>query len=217
MAEKIVALCSGGFDSIVMLNDLARNPSYDVHALFFDYGQKNVKQEMKWFHYWVHTLCIPPCNTLNLILPKFSYANTSMTGNSEVEDYEDLKAQYVPMRNMIFASYALSYAQSVGATKVFMAILGGGTYPDTTPDFIFSLNEIAGDVGIEFVTPFINHDKMYLYSRAIEYGMIEQGGKANFFSCNTPINGEPCGMCPDCEAVNEMISLYPPSYFNQTP
>lgn len=209
MAEKIVALCSGGFDSIVMLNDLARNPSYDVHVLFFDYGQKNVQQEKEWCHHWENSLCIPPCNTLNLTLPKFSYASTSITGESMVEDYGDIKAQYVPMRNMIFASYALSYAQSVGATKIFMAILGGGTYPDTTSDFIFSLNEIAGDVGIEFITPFINHDKMYLYSRAVKYGIIQSGGKLNFFSCNTPISGEPCGMCPDCKAVNEMISLYP--------
>ena len=46
--EKVVALCSGGFDSIVMLNDLARNPLYDIHVLFFDYGQRNCMQEKKW-------------------------------------------------------------------------------------------------------------------------------------------------------------------------
>lgn len=204
--EKVVAVCSGGFDSIVMLNDLARNPTYEVHTLFFNYGQKNEVQEENYVRYWVARLGIYE-NSLAITLPNFSWSSTSMTGNSEVIDYSDIKSQYVPMRNMIFASYALSYAESVKAGKVFIALLGGGTYPDTTTDFIFSLNEIAGDIGVEVITPFISHDKYYLLSRAIEYGVIDPVKRiCNFFSCNTPVNNNPCGKCPDCISIQEMLN-----------
>ena len=205
--DKVVAVCSGGFDSIVMLNDLVRNPAYIVQVIFFDYGQKNAVKEETYIRYWVERLGIDK-TSIGVTLPSLSWASTSMTGNSVVKDYSDTKAQYVPMRNLIFASYALSYAESIGATKIFMAILGGGTYPDTTQCFFDSLNEIAGDVGIEFVTPFINHDKVYLLSRAIEYGVINKDGTNNFFSCNTPIDGKPCGMCADCKVIQEMKSLF---------
>ena len=202
--EKVVALCSGGFDSIVMLNDLARNLRYDVHVLFFNYGQKNAREEQYWVEYWVEKLGLNPIQCLALTLPPMTWCSTSMTGCSEVKDYESLEAQYVPMRNMIFASYALSYAESVGAREIFTALLGGGTYPDTTTDFVYHLNEIAEAVGIEFTAPFISHDKMYLYSRAVSYDMLSRGER-KFFSCNTPIDGKPCGRCADCKIIEEMF------------
>lgn len=202
---KVVALCSGGFDSVVMLNDLARNHLYDVYVLFFDYGQNNLQQEEHWAGYWCEKLGV---QNGEIKLPNFVWAKSTLT-DSKVEDYTDLKAQYVPMRNMIFASYALSFAESIGAKQIFMALLGGGTYPDTTEDFLYSLNEIAGDVGISFVAPFIKHDKTYLISRALEYGLVDVGEfglpEVKFFSCNTPVNGQPCGKCPDCIAIKEMF------------
>ena len=201
--EKVVALCSGGFDSIVMLNDLARNPLYDIHVLFFDYGQRNCMHEKKWVEYWVDKLDLNLSQCIGITLPPMTWCESSTVSHTEVKDYENLEAQYVPMRNMIFASYALSYAESVGAKQIFMALLGGGTYPDTTTDFVYYLNEIAEAVGIEFVAPFISHDKMFLYSRAMQYGMYDE--KPLFFSCNTPVNGEPCGKCADCKVIEEMF------------
>lgn len=204
--EKIVALCSGGFDSIVMLNDLARNPKYDVHVLFFNYGQKNACKEMYWVEYWIDRLKLNPIQCIGLSLPPLTWCNTSMTGDGVVTDYSSIEAQYVPMRNMIFASYALSYAESVGAGEIFMALLGGGTYPDTTTDFVYYLNGISEAVGIKFTAPFISHDKMFLYTRAMQYDIVTFEGDKLFFSCNTPIEGKPCGKCADCKIIEEMFN-----------
>ena len=201
--EKVVALCSGGFDSIVMLNDLARNPLYDIHVLFFDYGQKNCVQERKWVGYWVEKLGLNLSQCIGLTLPPMTWCKSSTVSHTEIENFESSEAQYVPMRNMIFASYALSYAESVGAKQIFMAFLGGGTYPDTTTDFVYYLNGISEAVGIEFVTPFISHDKMFLYSRAMQYGMCDE--ELLFVSCNTPVQGRPCGICADCKVISEMF------------
>ena len=65
----------------------------------------------------------------------------------------------------------------------------------------------ASDIGINIITPFESHDKMFLFSRAVKYGVFGKNGTCNFFSCNTPVNGKPCGMCDDCKVISEMQSL----------
>ena len=72
--NKIVALCSGGFDSVVMLHFIREtHPDYDIHTLFFDYGQKTLKQEEHCAEKVSKKL---GCHFHKVTLPKFSWSNS---------------------------------------------------------------------------------------------------------------------------------------------
>lgn len=207
MAEKILVLCSGGFDSIVMLNELVQIeaiPVEDIHIMFFNYGQKNYVQECACTEIMIDKLNIPRLNTIGFQLPNFSgWASSSLTDDN-VENPHSLGSQYVPMRNMIFFSYALSYAQSKGCKKIYSAILSNGTYDDTNSGFLESMTEIAERVGIKFVFPYATETKMSLAGLARKMGIKPD----DFFSCNTPVNGEPCGVCWDCKQIARINKEY---------
>lgn len=207
MAEKILVLCSGGFDSIVMLNELVQIegvPVEDIHIMFFNYGQKNYVQECACTEIMIDKLNIPRLNTIGFQLPNFNgWASSSLTDDN-VENPHSLESQYVPMRNMIFFSYALSYAQSKGCKKIYSAILSNGTYDDTNSEFLGSIVDIADRVGIKFVFPYAGETKMSLAGLARKMGIKPD----DFFSCNTPVNGEPCGLCEDCKLIAQINKEY---------
>lgn len=190
--NKIVALCSGGFDSIVMLHYI-KNAITDceVHTLFFDYGQKTVKQEEK---------CASKASkelgfTFHKItLPKFSWSVSSFYS----PEFSGVEGECLEMRNMIFLSFALSLCQSIKAEYLYMAVLKSAGYYDTSSSFLEKISSISTDVGVHFVTPFSDTDKWGLASLAFTYGISE----SDFFSCDNPVNDLPCGVCPDCRTLS---------------
>ena len=203
--EKILVLCSGGFDSIVMLNELVQSEDWSVeniHILFFQYNQHNYSQEHKCMIKAVDKLKIPVENTLEVTLPSFTWASSSLTGDKE--NPHSIESQYVPMRNMIFFSYALSYAQSKGCKAIYSAILANGTYSDTNQQFLSDISVLANRVGIEFRFPYSEYTKYGLAGMARILGIKPD----DFFSCNTPVGGKPCGECSDCKAIKYITEYY---------
>lgn len=204
--EKILVLCSGGFDSVVMLGDLTQleeRSVNDIYVMFFNYGQRNYKQELDCVINIVNKYGIPKSNTIGINLPKFAWAESSLTG--EVENPYSHESQYVPMRNLVFFSYALSYAQSKGCKAVYSAILAGGEYPDTNPEFLSSMMALAETTGIEFRFPYKEYTKYGIAGLARMIGIKPE----DFFSCNTPLpDGKPCGQCADCKAVEYITEFY---------
>lgn len=195
---KIVALNSGGFDSVVMLHYL-RDTYHDaeIHSLHIDYRQRNSSQEER---------CAKKvCEKLNieyhdLFIEPFSWTKSEFYNDG----YKDNKSQEVEFRNLVFLSYALSLAKAIDADYIYAAILKSMGYVDTSTKFIDGFNNICKLVGIEFVTPFHDLSKEDLFSFAFDYGIKTE----EFFSCDNPLpNGEPCRKCPDCEILQDMYSL----------
>lgn len=193
--NKIVALCSGGFDSVVMLHFIREtNPDAEIHALFFNYGQKTVCQERTCAENVSKKL---GCYFHSVSLPRFSWSNSQFYS----PEFSGVENECLEMRNMVFISYALSLCQSLKADSLYMAVLKSWCYYDTSKEFLSKISSIASDIGVSFKTPFCDTDKWGLSTFAFVYG-IE---KSDFFSCDNPVNGHPCGVCPDCE---ELTSIY---------
>ena len=193
--EKIVVLNSGGFDSTTLLAELASYGKYEIHSLYFDYGQLNSLYDSKCakdnsdklgvFHHEV-------------MLPRFSWTKNCFY----TESVNEHDTQYLEMRNVIFISYALSLAESIGAKAIYMAILANGEYPDTKPDFLAKMKSLCETLGISFETPYSCTSKEGLFYIASKLGV---GTKLSYFSCDTPtpILGKPCGKCSDCLSLKD--------------
>lgn len=130
--SKIVVLNSGGFDSIVLMNYLKTiQGENEIYSLHFLYGARNEEEQLR----CVNKVCEKlGAHNKVITLPKFEWTNSSFYE----KDY-DIKGQYLEYRNLIFLSYAISYAESIGAEKIYLATLTPQGYTDTSNLFLMDL------------------------------------------------------------------------------
>jgi len=148
--SKIVLAFSGGMDSSVLLH-MAAEKFDEVYCLFFDYGQRHKKEldctqkQLKSLKKRVEMLVID--TPLNLLAPTSSLTNPDIN----TPDVREMRGEaqpksYVAFRNMLFISYLLSYAEGIGADKVWYGAaqvdsLAG--YWDGSPEFLEKINDVA--------------------------------------------------------------------------
>lgn len=192
--SKILSLCSGGFDSVLMLNVVRmNNPDAEIHTLFFDYGQKTCSQERACAKKVSEKLS---CVFHEVKLPKFEWT----AGDFYSPEYSG-EGEYLEMRNLVFISYALSLCESFGFESLYMATLKSLGYYDTSEDFLSKIKGIARDKGISLETPFSTVSKDELCYVAFMCSLKRD----DFFSCDNPVDGKPCGKCPDCLAIEDIF------------
>lgn len=147
--EKAVCLLSGGLDSATVLA-IAKSRGYECHAISFSYGQRHEKElvasERISDYYGVDRVVS--------VIDLRHIAKSSLTGHGEVqkrvvhEISEEIPNTYVPSRNIIFLSIAASYAESIGASHIFIGAnaIDYSGYPDCRPEF-YNAFEYALNLG----------------------------------------------------------------------
>ena len=142
---KAVVLLSGGLDSSTTLA-IAINQGYEVYPITFKYGQRHSKElesAKKISNYYGLKLKI-----IDISLDKIG--GSALTDNYDVPERKDISEigdeipiTYVPARNTIFLSIALSYAEVIGAEKIFIGInaLDYSGYPDCRPEYVEEFNK----------------------------------------------------------------------------
>lgn len=190
---KIVVLNSGGFDSVVLMNYLRFIVGEEeIYSLHFLYGARNEKQQLE----CVNKVC-EKCGAVNKViqLPPIDWTHSNFFEGGEF----NIDSQYLEYRNLIFLSYALSYAQSIGAKKIYLATLKSAGYIDTSEQFFRGLNSFSVPLSsIKIERPFAEFkDKTEELQYAIVTGVMPE----DYFSCDKPINGEKCGKCLDCQSL----------------
>ena len=96
MNEKVIALNSGGFDSVVMLHRLVIDDNKDVISLFFNYGQRNSAKERECARKVANNLGL---EHIEIDLPPINWSASSLYDSTQ-----DSTNQYIEMRNLIFIS-----------------------------------------------------------------------------------------------------------------
>lgn len=193
--SKTVVLNSGGFDSVVLmkyLHTIQEEP--EIHSLHFLYGANNEKQQLE----CVNKVCeeIGAVNKV-ITLPKIDWTQSQFFKEGEYKD----SSQYLEYRNLIFLSYAISYAEAIGADLICVAFINNTQYADTSVEFLRNLNAISNTSGIFIDAPFIFDSKTRLGHIAKYLGIKRD----DYFSCDKPTsNGKPCGVCPDCLALKDI-------------
>jgi 7-cyano-7-deazaguanine synthase len=183
MKEVAVVLVSGGMDSCVTAA-IANSLGYELAFLHLNYGQRTEKRELKAFNdiadfYNVKKRLVISVEHLKLI------GGSSLTDENIPVEKAELKrtgipTSYVPFRNANMLSIAVSWAEVIGATKIFIGAVeeDSSGYPDCRKEFYNAFNEVirlgtkAGVEGrpIRIVTPIIDMKKWEIVKKGIELG-----------------------------------------------
>ena len=219
---KAVILLSGGLDSSTVLY-LAKSEGYDCYALSFDYQQRHRRE-------------LEAARTISTAVGVAAHQVVSfdlrLWGGSALTDdrvdlpqdrdlaamSESIPVTYVPARNTIFLSFALAYAEAIGASRVYIGVnaLDYSGYPDCRPDYIDAMRSVytlgtkqgrEGD-SIEIITPLIDLKKTEIIQLGDRLGVPW----VNTWSC---YSGDlvPCGVCDSCRlrlAAFEELGLVDP-------
>ncbi len=193
---------SGGMDSCVTAAIASR--AYDIAALHVSYGQRTEERELQSFqaladHFGAFTRLAVKLDHLRAI------GGSSLTDATMSIRQADLTSQeipntYVPFRNAHFLSIATSWAEVLGATKIFIGAVweDSSGYPDCRPEYYEAFNSVirAGtrpstDITIE--TPLIHLSKRDIVRKGIELGAPFD----RTWSCYRE-SGAACGVCDSC-------------------
>ncbi len=202
VVKKAVVLLSGGLDSATVFS-YALSKGYEVFCLSFDYGQRH-KKELQ---------CakrLAKLNNSNWQLVKMSFPwkgsalldkKTQLSQSGKIT--KSIPNTYVPSRNIIFLSYAASYAEVIGADTIFIGAnqIDYSGYPDCRSSFL-SAFESAVNKGtkrgvsgkkIKITSPLILKNKKDIIKMGSKLGVLFQ----YTWSCYEG-GSSPCGKCDSC-------------------
>ncbi len=214
MTAKAVVLLSGGLDSAVTLA-LVQAGGADAHALTFDYGQRHVAEITA-----AQAIAQARNVARHVVLPidLRVFGGSALTDDIAVpknRGEDDIGAgipiTYVPARNTIFLSFALAWAEVLGAHDIFIGVnaLDYSGYPDCRPEYIAAFETMArlatkagveagieGEGEIAIRAPLIHMTKAEIIAKGGELGV----DFAQTRSCYDPgPGGEACGACDSCK------------------
>ena len=207
--QKAVILSSGGLDSTTVMY-LLKNQGYAIYSLSFNYGQRH-KYELNAAKKLANIIGAAKHLVLNIELNKIG--GSALTDNIDVPKADKnpghdnaIPVTYVPARNTIFLSYALAWAEVIGASHIFIGVnaLDYSGYPDCRPEYIKAYEKMArlatktgveGTTKIKIVTPLIDLSKAEIIKKGIALGI----DYSLTHSCYAPsIDGKACGRCESC-------------------
>lgn len=207
-ASKAVVLLSGGLDSTTTLA-MAQSQGFDLYALSFRYGQRH-SVELRAAARTAEAIGVSEHVVAPIDLRLFGgsalTADIPVPKSLSFEDIgEGIPVTYVPARNTIFLSFALAWAEVIGAFDIFLGVnaLDYSGYPDCRPEFIEAYEQLANlatKVGVEGArfrihTPLISMTKSEIVQTGIALGV----DYSSTVSCYDPSEtGVACGHCDSC-------------------
>jgi 7-cyano-7-deazaguanine synthase len=208
--SRAVVLLSGGLDSATALA-IAKTEGFDIYALSFQYGQRHA-YELDAARRVAAALGASDHVIATIDLRVFG--GSALTSDIDVPKHRPVEAMsanipitYVPARNTIFLSFALAWAEVLGAQDIYMGVnaLDYSGYPDCRPEYIEAYMRMAnlavkvaveGDWRLTIHTPLIAMTKADIIRAGLKLG-IDYGLTS---SCYDPAaDGAPCGACDSCQ------------------
>ena len=210
VTSKAVVLLSGGLDSATTLA-IARSEGFDPYALTFRYGQRH-DVEIEAARRVAAALGVAQHVVVQIDLRLFGGSALTADDIAVPRDRaldqmgESIPVTYVPARNTIFLSYALAWAEVLGANDIFIGVnaLDYSGYHDCRPEYIAAYERMANLATRAAVeerqhltihTPLIALTKKQIIAKGLELGV----DYALTRTCYDPSpRGEACGHCDAC-------------------
>ena len=209
--KRAVILLSGGLDSATTLA-IARNSGFDCYCLSFEYGQRHNAEVVQSKRVAAH-LGAKEHRVANIDLGAFggsALTDMDIEVPTESATTDEIPITYVPARNTIFLSYALAWAEVLGAKDIYIGVnaVDYSGYPDCRPEFIQSFEvmaNLATKIGVENVdsegtgltiqTPLIDLKKGDIIRLGIDLG-VDYGLTVSCYQLTE--DGISCGVCESC-------------------
>ena len=205
---KAVILLSGGLDSSTVLYQ-ARADGYQCYALSFDYQQRH-RRELEAARAIAAAAGVEASHVASFDLR--AWGGSALTdealavpkGRSDTEIADGIPITYVPARNTIFLSFALAYAETIAARRVYLGVnaLDYSGYPDCRPDYLAAMQAVyrlgtkqgrEGDP-IEIVAPLVQLRKTEIVALGNKLGVPWE----LTWSCYEG-GSLACGECDSCQ------------------
>jgi len=207
--EKAVVLLSGGLDSTTALA-VAQAAAYETYAISYRYGQRH-SMELESASRVAKAMGVEKHLIINFDLR--AIGGSALTDQIEVpkergadEIASGIPVTYVPARNTIFLSFALAWAEVLGAQDIFIGVnaLDYSGYPDCRPEYIDAFEKMArlatkagveGRLWLKIHTPLIAMTKAEIIQTGLKLGV----DYSLTHSCYDPTpEGVACGKCDSC-------------------
>ncbi len=208
--KNAVVLLSGGLDSTTALA-VAQAEGFTPYALSFRYGQRH-SVELESAKRIAEVMGVAEHVIADIDLRRFG--GSALTADIEVPKARSLSSMgagipitYVPARNTVFLSFALAWAEVLGASDIYVGVnaLDYSGYPDCRPEYIAAYERMAnlataagveGRQHLQIHAPLIALTKADIIRRGLALG-VDYGLTS---SCYDPgADGRPCGQCDSCQ------------------
>ncbi|MBN1869413.1 MAG: 7-cyano-7-deazaguanine synthase QueC [Candidatus Omnitrophica bacterium] len=201
--KKAIVLLSGGLDSATTLF-YAKKKGFTPYCLIFDYGQRHRKEVQRAQRIARRARC--RFRLIKISLPwqgsSLLDRKTRLPQHKRV-DPNEIPSTYVPARNIIFLSFAVSFAEAVGARAVFIGAnaVDYSGYPDCRPEFFEAYRKMlakGSKTGVEgkavqIHAPLVHKTK----AQIIKLGLKLKVPYHLTWSCYQG-GRRPCGRCDSC-------------------
>ncbi|MEU9460445.1 7-cyano-7-deazaguanine synthase QueC [Streptomyces sp. NPDC048312] len=210
MDRPAIVLLSGGLDSTTVLA-IAKDQGFTPYALSFRYGQRH-SIELEAAQRVAQTQGVARHVIADIDLRVFG--GSALTSDIEVPKHETLEdveeggvpITYVPARNTIFLSFALAFAETVGASDIFTGVtaVDYSGYPDCRPEYMeafATMANLATRAGVEGTSEITLHSPLIALSKAdiVREGLRLGVDYSLTSSCYDPDEqGRACGKCDTC-------------------
>ncbi|MGP1574081.1 7-cyano-7-deazaguanine synthase QueC [Selenomonas sp.] len=211
--EKAVVLLSGGLDSTTCMA-VAKEAGRELYPISFNYHQRHsielegAKEVAAFYRVKKHLIIETNMELIGgsaltdraIAVPEGDVSRTSVP------------VTYVPARNLIFLSYAVGYAETIGARYVYIGVnsVDYSGYPDCRPEFIehfqaaadYATEAASAGKRIEIVAPLQNLSKAEIVRLAARLAVPLE----LTHSC---YNGgeKACGVCDSCKLRRQGFAL----------
>ncbi|MSN27341.1 MAG: 7-cyano-7-deazaguanine synthase QueC [Geobacter sp.] len=205
MQQKAVVLYSGGLDSSTCMA-MAVADGFTPYAISFSYGQRH-KYELEVAR--ANAVRLGAAEHLVVDFDLRLMGGSALTSDVDVPKNgvgNDIPVTYVPARNTIFLSFALGWAEVLGASDIYIGVnaLDYSGYPDCRPEYIQAYQRMANlatRAGVEGTSNFHIHTPLISMTKAeiITAGLALGVDYSLTHSCYDPTaTGVSCGTCDSC-------------------
>jgi 7-cyano-7-deazaguanine synthase len=208
--KKAIVLLSGGLDSATTLA-IAQRDGFQCYAMTFLYGQRH-RREIEAAKRVAAAAGVAEHRLVTIDLAAFGGSALTDSGiavpkdRQAIGDESSIPVTYVPARNTIFLSYALAWAEVLGAFDIFIGVNSTdySGYPDCRGEFIAAFEKMAnlataaavtGKGRYHIRTPIIEMTKAQIIREGTGMGV----NYSLTHSCYDPdAQGRSCGRCDSC-------------------
>lgn len=208
--KPAVVLLSGGLDSTTVLA-VAKREGYTPHAMTFRYGQRH-SVEIEAARRVANAMGVAKHVVVDIDLRQ--WGGSALTSDVEVPKDRDvdhaadeIPVTYVPARNTIFLSFALAWAEVLGADAIFIGVnaLDYSGYPDCRPEYVAAFEQMANlatAAGVQGAQRLRIHAPLQHLTKAQIVALGNELGVDYSLttSCYDPAaDGTACGHCDACQ------------------